>query len=47
MTDRVGGDVAETGSGPGSFDPTDGLVWHLTYGASDPLGVSLLMEEVD
>lgn len=28
----VGGDVAETGSGPGSFDPTDGLVWHLTYG---------------
>ncbi|GAA5976211.1 hypothetical protein JCM10908_005418 [Rhodotorula pacifica] len=28
----VGGDVAETGSGPGSFDPTDGLVWHLPYG---------------
>ncbi|BGP23526.1 high-affinity iron permease [Rhodotorula toruloides] len=28
----VGGDVGETGSGPGSFDPTDGSVWHLTYG---------------
>ncbi|GAA5824926.1 hypothetical protein JCM3770_002295 [Rhodotorula araucariae] len=28
----VGGDVAETGDGPGSFDPTTGLVWHLPYG---------------
>jgi hypothetical protein len=28
----VGGDVGETGSGPGSFDPTYGTVWHLTYG---------------
>ncbi|BGP14689.1 high-affinity iron permease [Rhodosporidiobolus nylandii] len=28
----VGGDVAETGDGPGSFDPTIGLVWHLPYG---------------
>ncbi|GAA5992726.1 hypothetical protein JCM11641_004867 [Rhodosporidiobolus odoratus] len=31
----VGGDVGETGSGPGSFDPTTGLVWHLTYGNPD------------
>ena len=28
---RVGGDVAETGDGPGSYD-VDGNVWHLTYG---------------
>ncbi|GAA6001997.1 hypothetical protein JCM10207_003030 [Rhodosporidiobolus poonsookiae] len=28
----VGGDVGETGSGPGSFDPTYGTVWHLPYG---------------
>lgn len=27
----VGGDVAEAGNGPGSFD-VDGNVWHLTYG---------------
>lgn len=27
----VGGDVAETGDGPGSFR-VDGNVWHLTYG---------------
>lgn len=27
----VGGDVAETGDGPGSYD-VDGNVWHLTYG---------------
>jgi high-affinity iron transporter len=27
----VGGDVAETGDGPGSFD-VRGNVWHLTYG---------------
>ena len=27
----VGGDVAETGDGPGSFR-TKGNVWHLTYG---------------
>ncbi|GAA5910679.1 hypothetical protein JCM6882_001056 [Rhodosporidiobolus microsporus] len=31
----VGGDVAETGTGPGSFDPTDGLVWHLPYGSPE------------
>ncbi|GAA6062655.1 hypothetical protein JCM10212_003467 [Sporobolomyces blumeae] len=31
----VGGDVGETGSGPGSFDPTDGLVWHLPYGSPE------------
>ncbi|GAA6051076.1 hypothetical protein NBRC10513_000944 [Rhodotorula toruloides] len=31
----VGGDIGETGSGPGSFDPTDGSVWHLTYGNPD------------
>lgn len=30
----VGGDVAETGTGPGSFD-VDGNVWHLTYGSPD------------
>lgn len=29
----VGSDVAETGSGPGSFDPSYGTVWHLTYGS--------------
>ncbi|GAA5950159.1 hypothetical protein JCM21900_004613 [Sporobolomyces salmonicolor] len=28
----VGADVGETGDGPGSFDPTTGLVWHLPYG---------------
>ncbi|GAA5914293.1 hypothetical protein JCM5296_007236 [Sporobolomyces johnsonii] len=28
----VGADVGETGDGPGSFDPTIGLVWHLPYG---------------
>ncbi|GAA5852724.1 hypothetical protein JCM8547_002604 [Rhodosporidiobolus lusitaniae] len=31
----VGGDVAETGSGPGSFDPTYGVVWHLVYGSPE------------
>ncbi|GAA6002366.1 uncharacterized protein JCM10292_006623 [Rhodotorula paludigena] len=31
----VGGDVGETGDGPGSFDPTIGLVWHLPYGNPD------------
>ncbi|GAA6030973.1 hypothetical protein JCM8097_008963 [Rhodosporidiobolus ruineniae] len=31
----VGGDVAETGSGPGSFDPTNGLAWHVPYGNPD------------
>ncbi|GAA6031772.1 hypothetical protein JCM8097_001981 [Rhodosporidiobolus ruineniae] len=28
----VGGDIGETGSGPGSFDPTVGVAWHLLYG---------------
>ncbi|GAA5833546.1 hypothetical protein JCM5353_007957 [Sporobolomyces roseus] len=30
----VGGDVAEVGSGPGSFD-VDGSVWHLPYGSPE------------
>ena len=30
----VGGDVAETGSGPGSFD-TSTSVWHLPYGSPE------------
>ncbi|GAA5851025.1 hypothetical protein JCM9279_005263 [Rhodotorula babjevae] len=32
---RVGGDVAEAGSGPGSYDPTTGLVWHVAYGSPE------------
>ncbi|GAA5899901.1 hypothetical protein JCM8208_005537 [Rhodotorula glutinis] len=32
---RVGGDVAEAGSGPGSYDPTTGLVWHVEYGSPE------------
>ncbi|ORX37335.1 iron permease FTR1/Fip1/EfeU [Kockovaella imperatae] len=31
----VGGDVAETGDGPGSFQ-VKGNVWHLTYGSPEP-----------
>lgn len=36
----VGGDVAETGDGPGSFRVA-GNVWHLTYGMSQLLHTSL------
>lgn len=32
---RVGGDVAETGNGPGSYQVA-GNVWHLTYGNPEP-----------
>lgn len=32
---KVGGDVAETGNGPGSYQ-VQGNVWHLTYGNPEP-----------